>query len=29
VEKDGDEVLAERESVEHELEPPEEHEGSF
>ena len=27
VEKDGDEVLAEHESVEHELSPPEEHEG--
>ena len=27
VEKDGDEVLAERDSVEHELDPPEEHEG--
>jgi len=27
VEKDGDEVLAKRDSVEHELDPPEEHEG--
>jgi len=27
VEKDGDELLAEHESVEHELDPPEEHEG--